>query len=734
MRKFLTGSVISVMSLMAVSCANDSDGEKSASHLVESEKKSVEVRQPWGSNDDPQKLVMDGTFNYKFADLPLEGEADIVPWAGSYWPTHEDSINYKWNGADSMSASLKYERAFDKTEIEDKVSNDYGVAKYTSRKACTEDSECDDEACAIRDGEDSGFCIPTWWGICHAWAPAAVDQPEPIRPVTVTNDAGEEIEFKVNDIKALVTYSYNKGKSTKFMSLRCNDKGSDIELDEYGRPESTKCNDTNAGSFHVVATNLLGIQKKSFVEDRTYDFEVWNQPVRGYSATSDDVTGKEANELLGVMGEVKTTANEEGSIAKEAWEHFAAYDVVEGDKITVNMTGTGDADLYVRLGSQPTSGAHDCRPYANGSNETCTVDVPAGTDKVFVSLNGYADSSDYKVNITIGGTTPEEYVFNDDAVSFKYVMMAFQYITESAASLDGNLSSSIDTYTRTDNYEYILEIDAEGKIIGGEWVGASKKNHPDFLWYTYNKTNYTVSGIEWNDIKEILRLSTEDETTEPNPGEECPATMETVTDSDTVAKDAWKHYGPFTATDGEFKALMTGSGDADLYVKKGSQPTSSNHDCRPYKSGSSEVCNLNGSGEYYVSVNGYAASSDFNLDITFSKAAEDCGTEEPVDPTEPVLATVNESGTVSKDAWKHFGPFTATDGEFKALMTGSGDADLYVKKGSQPTSSSYDCRPYDGGSNENCNLNDGAGEYFVSVKGYAATSDFNLEISYMKAQ
>lgn len=31
-------------------------------------------------------------------------------------------------------------------------------------------------------------------------------------------------------------------------------------------------------------------------------------------------------------------------------------------------------------------------------------------------------------------------------------------------------------------YDYVLELDADGRIIGGEWLGASRTNHPDFLW------------------------------------------------------------------------------------------------------------------------------------------------------------------------------------------------------------------------------------------------------------
>jgi serine protease len=47
--------------------------------------------------------------------------------------------------------------------------------------------------------------------------------------------------------------------------------------------------------------------------------------------------------------------------------------------------GAGDADLYVRFGSAPTTGAYDCRPYLDGNNETCSIPTPqAGTYHVLV--------------------------------------------------------------------------------------------------------------------------------------------------------------------------------------------------------------------------------------------------------------------------------------------------------------------------------------------------------------
>ncbi|HEX2691138.1 MAG TPA: trypsin-like serine protease [Kofleriaceae bacterium] len=63
--------------------------------------------------------------------------------------------------------------------------------------------------------------------------------------------------------------------------------------------------------------------------------------------------------------------------------------------------GTGDADLYVRQGSQPTTSTFNCRPFLNGNNEFCTIDSPAaGT--WFFSLRGFTAYSGASVTVTVG--------------------------------------------------------------------------------------------------------------------------------------------------------------------------------------------------------------------------------------------------------------------------------------------------------------------------------------------
>ncbi len=66
-----------------------------------------------------------------------------------------------------------------------------------------------------------------------------------------------------------------------------------------------------------------------------------------------------------------------------------------------------------------------------------------------------------------------------------------------------------------------------------------------------------------------------------------------------------------------------------------------------------------------------------------------------------------------------------------ASSGGSGDADLYVRRGAAPTTSTYDCRPYRSGNSESCSFaSPQAGTWHVMLRGYSAYSGVSLTGSY----
>ena len=75
-------------------------------------------------------------------------------------------------------------------------------------------------------------------------------------------------------------------------------------------------------------------------------------------------------------------------------------------------------------------------------------------------------------------------------------------------------------------------------------------------------------------------------------------------------------------------------------------------------------------------------------------------------------------------------PAGATNLSF-TMSGGTGDADMYVKFGSAPTDSSYDCRPYKSGNAETCTFaTPSAGTYYVRLKAYSAFSGVSLLADY----
>jgi hypothetical protein len=279
-----------------------------------------------------------------------------------------------------------------------------------------------------------------------------------------------------------------------------------MAFDKYGRPADESCRDSNAGTYHILLGNYLG-KGKAFAEDRTQDSEVWNQPLRAYRVLSQkEVSAQEANRLIGVPAEGGVTTKSTGKLAKGAWAHQAAVTVAAGQSYSVKLTGTGDADLFVKFGAQPTSAKYDCRPYASGSAEECSGAVPAGATQLFVSVNSYGASSTFSLAVTVGGAVPAKYVFNSAASKLVVVKTEVDYISESSPEADGYLTPSIDSYTRTDSYDYVLELNAAGAIVGGEWIAGSKQTHPDFLWLPTGVAATSVAGgkISYANVKALM--------------------------------------------------------------------------------------------------------------------------------------------------------------------------------------------------------------------------------------
>ncbi|WP_228530869.1 MULTISPECIES: M4 family metallopeptidase [Myxococcaceae] len=175
--------------------------------------------------------------------------------------------------------------------------------------------------------------------------------------------------------------------------------------------------------------------------------------------------------------------------------------------------------------------------------------------------------------------------------------------------------------------------------------------------------------------------------------------------------------------------ISGGTGDADMYVRFGSQPTTTTYDCRPYLTGNAETCTFAApsAGTYYIMLNAYSAFSGVSIVGSYTAGG---GTD-----TTPVLTNgvpvSNISGaTGSSQYWKISVPSGRPSLTVK-ISGGTGDADLYVRSGAKPTTTTYNCRPYLTGNAETCTISaPAAGDWYIMLNAYSAYSGVTLSGTY----
>lgn len=224
----------------------------------------------WDSANHPKILLDEITDD--FNTLPLKGELtfDKMPWSDTYWPRYKGGIVYRWK-TDSRPNLFTFKN---KTQIFKMTAED--IDKLSPAEKLDLINEDYQFRFSHFVSKQNPRTAATWEGICHGWCPAAILEKQG-QPKVLKNRDGIEVRFSTSDINALTSYYYANlatGK-TRFMGRRCQEFSSTFD-------RTPACSDVNAGAFHLVLTNLVGIKNQSFIVDVTPGKEVWNQPVAGY--------------------------------------------------------------------------------------------------------------------------------------------------------------------------------------------------------------------------------------------------------------------------------------------------------------------------------------------------------------------------------------------------------------------------------------------------------------------
>ncbi len=338
---------------------------------------------PIESNDLPEELVDEPE---KMIRRPKEmeekglisGSAKVIPWSDSYWPMFRGGLGQRYNDEEFMSYEWKeaneyiHSRPASALIEEGKLDSLSPAEKYDHLLGLTDfpltaSQWTDGQQFFNRSGR-----VESWMGLCHGWAPASMMMPEPKKKISLGG-----MNFYPSDIKGLATLMWARGNfPTRFIGGRCN--AQDPQSDRNGRPTEQNCLDNNPGSWHLVVVNQLGISKRPFIMDASYDYQVWNHPVYSYQ-----------------------------------YVYFNPRTMTDG-KFNESLEKSGNWDKRKHLRARDTK--------------------------------------------TIVG-----------------VRMTVTYAVENEPSMEEDQNSDSSRVS----YDYDLELNQNGEIIGGEW---HSHGHPDFLW------------------------------------------------------------------------------------------------------------------------------------------------------------------------------------------------------------------------------------------------------------
>ncbi len=257
----------------------------------------IQGRAGFDQNDLAENLVDNGYRHIKqLSTMDRKGLQSAVlnerPWSDDYWSIAKGILGARYADPGKDYDSDDWKENYDyislrpaSTYIENEAiaylspSEKYDLLVGDENQTLTKKMWSEGRQYYNRNGE-----VETWMGICHGWAPAAYMMKRPTSKVDVIAADGKTmISFFPSDIKSLASLLWaNVKTNTKFIGGRCNKK--DPRRDsENGRIIDRECFDTNPGTWHKTVVNQIGVAKRSFIIDATYDYEVWNQPVYSYS-------------------------------------------------------------------------------------------------------------------------------------------------------------------------------------------------------------------------------------------------------------------------------------------------------------------------------------------------------------------------------------------------------------------------------------------------------------------
>jgi hypothetical protein len=231
----------------------------------------------WNPANNPFKLGSD--FKSKAIDLPRAGGLidERLGWPGNHWASYIGGIAHRWSSGNPQNFTYKLLGLDELRKLEPHQLAELSPAeKFDIFNGNYNYPTVKNVLGRISPNESE------WHGICHGYAPAALNHPEPAS-ITLINPDGLSVHFYSSDVAGLMSFYYANIASTQVTLIggRCNYNASS----RIPRRSQSSCEDLNAGAFHLVVANKLGLKGIGFIADIDRYSEVWNHIAVSFKTT-----------------------------------------------------------------------------------------------------------------------------------------------------------------------------------------------------------------------------------------------------------------------------------------------------------------------------------------------------------------------------------------------------------------------------------------------------------------
>lgn len=446
----------------------------------------------------------------------------------------------------------------------------------------------------------------------------------------------------------------------------------------------------------------------------------WYIMIRGYNAYAgltltasygDTITLQDNVPLTGLSGGLNSTTY---------------YRIVVPDGMNMLLFsmygGTGNADMYIKQGTKPTTSSWDYRPVTSTNTESVSIGSTSLPGIWYVMIRGTAAYSGVTLLADYSASADVTTLQNGVAVSgisgnpglAKYYKID---VPSGQTKLEFQMSGGTgdaDLYVRqgflptTTDYDY-------RPYLPGNNESVTVNNPTAGTWYVMVYGRAVFSGVT---LLATYGGAVPDTVTELQNG---------VPVSGVSGAAASETFYKIVVPTGQASLVILttgGTGDVDLYVRLGAKPTTTTWDYRPYMKGNEETVTINApsAGTWYIMLRGYAAFAGVTVKATYTPVADDV-----IELQNGVAIGGLTGNSGSEKFYKIVVP--AGQSSLKIEMSGgTGDADLYVRKGSKPTLTSWDYRPYLMGNNETVEIADpAAATWYIMLRGYQAYANVTLK-------